>query len=168
MKKILLMGMAALMSVAAVAAQCAATTKKGSQCKRQASPGSQYCWQHGGTTKAERDAGQTAPSPDRRVSNRGQGEQSAGATVAGGRGQATTKAGTQCKRKADPGSQYCWQHGGAKNAQGATRQVDVQSETHSEPPTAGSDGQCTATTKDGTRCKRKAKQGSNRCWQHDK
>ncbi|HOJ19627.1 MAG TPA: hypothetical protein PLT92_13780 [Ignavibacteriaceae bacterium] len=26
--------------------------------------------------------------------------------------QAITKKGTQCKRKAKPGSKYCWQHGG--------------------------------------------------------
>jgi hypothetical protein len=26
--------------------QCAATTQKGARCKRNASPGSQYCWQH--------------------------------------------------------------------------------------------------------------------------
>ena len=28
-------------------ARCAATTKKGSRCKRKASSGSRYCWQHG-------------------------------------------------------------------------------------------------------------------------
>jgi len=28
--------------------RCQATTKKGTQCKRSASPGSKYCWQHGG------------------------------------------------------------------------------------------------------------------------
>ena len=37
---------AAAVALNAVAAQCAATTKKGTQCKRQASPGSQYCWLH--------------------------------------------------------------------------------------------------------------------------
>ena len=31
---------------AAIAAQCAATTKKGERCKRNADPGSIYCWQH--------------------------------------------------------------------------------------------------------------------------
>lgn len=30
---------------------------------------------------------------------------------ASGRCQATTKKGTQCKRSAQPGSRYCWQHG---------------------------------------------------------
>ena len=53
MKKILMMAVVCLMAAATFAAQCAATTKKGTQCKRQASPGSQYCWQHGGTTKVE-------------------------------------------------------------------------------------------------------------------
>ena len=28
--------------------QCAAITQKGTRCKRKASPGSKYCWQHGG------------------------------------------------------------------------------------------------------------------------
>jgi len=35
-----------------VAAQCMATTKKGMQCKRQASPDSSYCRQHGGKSSA--------------------------------------------------------------------------------------------------------------------
>ena len=33
-------------------------------------------------------------------------------TVQSTRCQATTKKGTQCSRKAKPGSRYCWQHGG--------------------------------------------------------
>ncbi len=32
----------------AVSVRCQATTKKGTQCKRNAKPGSGYCWQHGG------------------------------------------------------------------------------------------------------------------------
>lgn len=32
--------------------------------------------------------------------------------VSSGRCQATTKKGTQCKRSASAGSDYCWQHGG--------------------------------------------------------
>jgi hypothetical protein len=32
----------------AVSVRCQATTKKGTQCKRNAKPGSSYCWQHGG------------------------------------------------------------------------------------------------------------------------
>lgn len=34
------------LAASAIAAQCAATTKKGTQCKRQAAAGSIYCWQH--------------------------------------------------------------------------------------------------------------------------
>ena len=49
MKKILIMAVVCLMTAMTFAAQCAATTKKGTQCKRQASPGSSYCWQHQGT-----------------------------------------------------------------------------------------------------------------------
>lgn len=33
---------------AAAPAQCAATTKSGKRCGREAQPGSRYCWQHGG------------------------------------------------------------------------------------------------------------------------
>ena len=32
--------------------------------------------------------------------------------VEAGRCQAVTKKGTQCSRRAKPGSKYCWQHGG--------------------------------------------------------
>ncbi len=32
----------------AYSGRCQATTKKGTQCSRQAKPGSRYCWQHGG------------------------------------------------------------------------------------------------------------------------
>jgi endonuclease/exonuclease/phosphatase family metal-dependent hydrolase len=35
-------------AVPAVSGQCQAITKKGTQCKRKAEPGSIYCWQHGG------------------------------------------------------------------------------------------------------------------------
>lgn len=35
-----------------LAQQCAATTKKGTQCKRNAAAGSSYCWQHGGSTSS--------------------------------------------------------------------------------------------------------------------
>lgn len=38
------------------ASQCRATTKKGTQCKRQATPSSQYCWQHGGKSQATQEA----------------------------------------------------------------------------------------------------------------
>lgn len=53
MKK-LLIAFVVVCSIAGQAFACAAITKKGTQCKRAPSPGSQYCWQHGGTTKAQR------------------------------------------------------------------------------------------------------------------
>ena len=60
MKKALVIIFVMLGLIASVfAEQCRATTKKGTQCKRNASPGSEFCWQHGGTTKAERAAGET-------------------------------------------------------------------------------------------------------------
>lgn len=169
MKKMLMMAAVCLMAAITFAAQCAATTKKGTQCKRQASPGSSYCWQHGGTTKAERAAGMTSPSPERRVRNAGVTEQTAAAPVAEERCQATTKTGMQCKRKANPGSKFCWQHGAKteSNAEAAKVEpsVEAPAETSAEASVAS---QCTAITKSGMRCKRKAKSGSDKCWQHDK
>ena len=46
MKKVLMMVAVCLMAAATFAAQCAATTKKGTQCKRKAKSGSKFCWQH--------------------------------------------------------------------------------------------------------------------------
>ena len=46
MKKMMIMAAACLMAVAAFAAQCAAVTEDGVQCKRQAEENSKYCWQH--------------------------------------------------------------------------------------------------------------------------
>ena len=152
MKKLATMVAVLLMAVAAIAAQCAGITKKGSQCKRQASPGSQYCWQHGGTTKAQRAAGVTTD-----------------AEVAKLQCKATTKAGTQCKRQALQDSKYCWQH---SNIQGAA--VDIPATPESVPAenkataTAEVRGQCDAITKGGKRCTRKAQPGGTKCWQHAK
>ena len=117
MKKLLTMAAVCLMAAMTFAAQCAATTKKGTQCKREASPGSQYCWQHGGSTKAERGDTQKTPPQGRRVrrsesdenepvatprrkARRTETEEAVPAPSADGQCQATTKQGTQCKRKA--------------------------------------------------------------------
>ena len=54
---------------------------------------------------------------------------------------AKTEDGVQCKRTAEEGNQFCWQH-----IKGAA--------------------QCAATTQDGARCKRKAQPGKKYCWQH--
>ena len=67
MKKVLMMAAVCLMAAMTFAAQCAATTKKGTQCKRQASPGSEFCWQHGGTTKAERAGNGESEAPKRKA-----------------------------------------------------------------------------------------------------
>ena len=155
MKKLLVVIMA-LVAVQVFA--CAAITKKGTQCKRAPSPGSQYCWQHGGTTAAQRAAGLTE------------------ADVAKLRCKAITKAGTQCKRTARSGSEYCWQHGAVQG----TKSVEPAAKTSSEPvatkttaaetapAVAAERVQCDAITKSGKRSSRKALQGGTKCWQHAK
>ena len=150
MRKLATMVAVLLTAVAAIAAQCEGITKKGSQCKRQASPGSQYCWQHGGTTKAQRAAGVTTDAEVEKM-----------------RCKAITKAGTQCKRQASQGSKYCWQH---SNVQGKTVDTPTIPETErvKNNATATSEyrGQCDAITKGGKRCTRKAQPGGTKCWQH--
>jgi len=165
MKKMLMTAAVCLMAVATFAAQCAATTKKGTQCKRQASPGSHYCWQHGGTTKAERAAGgEVVPVQTRRVSRSETG--ALVAPAADGRCQATTKKGTQCKRKAQVGSRFCFQH--ASMADSGTIEPPEAAETADKGPAASSVGtcMCQGKTKSGEPCKRKVKPGSKFCWQH--
>ncbi len=138
MKKIIVGLIVTFLSFQVIA--CAAITKKGVQCKRAPSPGSQYCWQHGGTTKAQRAAGMTE------------------ADVAKARCKAITKAGTQCKRTAQTGSDFCWQHTG--NVKSVAKQED------SIPTESTVSVQCDAITKKGTRCTRKAQPGTTKCWQH--
>ena len=46
MKKMMIMAAAGLMAAMTFAAQCAAVTEDGVQCKRQAEENSKYCWQH--------------------------------------------------------------------------------------------------------------------------
>lgn len=84
------------------AGQCQATTKKGSQCKRQAQAGSIYCWQHGEKT-------QTTTSKEIKTDTVKK-ENSPLQEFVSTQCQATTKKGAQCKRKAKAGSKYCWQH----------------------------------------------------------
>lgn len=69
---------------------------------------------------------------------------------------AKTLAGTQCKRRAMPGSKFCWQHARMKGVETA------------EGLAALNDGQCQGTTKSGERCKRKAVEGSKFCPVHAK
>ena len=157
MKKLLIL----LLIVLCFAVQglaCAAITKKGTQCKRAPSPGSQYCWQHGGTAAAQRAVGLTE------------------ADVAKMRCKAITKAGTQCKRTVQSGSEYCWQHSAAQSAKsvepvGKTPSEPVVTKTstaETAPAVATELVQCDAITKNGKRCSRKALQGGTKCWQHVK
>ena len=156
MKKIVV-ALVVLMAVVQAFA-CAAITKKGTQCKRAPSPGSLYCWQHGGTTAAQRAAGLTD------------------ADVAKMRCKAITKAGTQCKRTARSGSEYCWQHGAAQSVKSVepagktpgVAAVNEKSDTETAPAVAAGRVQCDAITKSGKRCRRKALQGGTKCWQHAK
>lgn len=154
MKKLMMLGVTIGLAFELMA--CAAVTKKGTLCKRAPSPGSQYCWQHGGTIKAQRAAGMTD------------------ADVAKMRCKAITKAGTQCKRQAEAGKDFCWQHAGAQKSvalpeQSADRQ-DVKGgeskESAQEKIKSDDRVQCDALTKKGTRCSRKAQPGSTKCWQH--
>lgn len=66
--------------------------------------------------------------------------------------KATTKAGTQCSRKAAEGESYCWQHGGSTKAEAAGTATS-------------SSGTCGAKTKAGTACKNRVK-GGGKCHLH--
>ena len=89
--------------------QCQAITKKGTQCKRKAMTGSIYCAQHSkmNATKTVGNQNQVLPP----ASTRKQKEINKNSKQVENRQcQAITKEGKQCKRKALPGSNYCWQH----------------------------------------------------------
>ena len=93
----------ALLSSLALSGQCQATTKKGTQCKRQAAAGSSYCWQHGGSSSTKA----TTVINDSTTIKQSDSKKTQPVTT---RCQAITKKGTQCKRNAQAGSSYCWQH----------------------------------------------------------
>ncbi len=80
--------------------QCLGTAAStGSRCKLMTKNPNDYCHHHqsqvGGTTKSNNEVSTPTSKPKPAYS---------------GRCQATTKAGTQCKRNAASGSSYCWQH----------------------------------------------------------
>ena len=56
---------------------------------------------------------------------------------------------------------YCWQH----QSQSEGEQSYKTESTYKSKSTIYSDGRCNATTKKGTRCKRKSK-SNGYCWQH--
>lgn len=95
--------------------RCKASTKSGSQCSRQAggSKGTvHYCWQHAQMGLPEpAGVAPSAPLKERPVVKYEAPVAAAPApAVTDGKCQATTKAGSQCSRKAGAGGQYCWQH----------------------------------------------------------
>lgn len=175
MKKLVMMMVALGMAVAAVAAQCEATTLMGTQCKRQAQEGNALCWQHAKMAGVNKIA-----------------------TC-----QAKTADGTQCSRKVEGGAKFCWQHAKAKAekvAADATEAVekpakkarakakkaaDEATEAAEKPAKAARAkakkvaeaaddakaavaGRCQAKTADGEQCKRKAVPGKKFCFQHAK
>ena len=90
---ILLVLLISMVSADAVAqSQCKATTKKGTQCSRQAKRDG-LCTQHWNI--------KYRPAAERC--------------------QATTRAGKQCNRKKLPGSSYCWQHGESSKGSRASK-----------------------------------------------
>jgi hypothetical protein len=88
--------------------QCQGITKKGAQCKRKATAGSQYCWQH--QSQSRNAANSNVPTNN--STKNGQNIKHQKAANEYMQCQATTKKGKQCSRKAKTGSNYCWQHGG--------------------------------------------------------
>ena len=113
MKKLIVIAMAAMLSAATFAAQCAGMTKKGERCKREAAEGSQYCIGHADQAKAK----ETKLKDD-------------------GTCWAVTEAGTRCKHKKDGESDYCKQHGPdakAKKAGGQCRALKWNGERCSRP-----------------------------------
>ena len=149
MKKMMIMAAACLMAAMTFAAQCAATTLAGTQCKRQAAEGSKYCWQHGKSTaqcqattddgvRCKRKAEPGSKFCWQHANAKAKGEGKAEAKGAGkGAGKSTwkkaeakpveaaqpdaagqckgvTSSGKPCNRKAQPGSDFCWQHANAK------------------------------------------------------
>ena len=145
MKKMMLMAAVCLMAAMTFAAQCVATTKKGTQCKREASPGSEFCWQHGGTTKAERATGETESSPHRKA-RRSESDDAESAPAP--RRKASRSAPEETEAVPTPRRKT---------------NRNESAEATSEP---AADGQCQATTKSGAPCKRKAQAGGKYCAQH--
>ena len=150
MKKVLMMAAVCLMAAMTFAAQCAATTKKGTQCKRQASPGSEFCWQHGGTTKAERGEGRNSPSPDRKVrQSESEGDEPA----------PTPKRRVRRSESEEQTSDAP----AAKPVRRRPQKTEASAASDAPKPV---EGQCAATTKAGTQCRRKAVEGGKYCVQH--
>ncbi len=90
MRELMMIAVAALVSAAAVAAQCQGSSQNGSKCRRTAIAGGNFCARH---------ANQAVKGND--------GVASDGDDV---RCRAMTDAGTRCRHKKDGRSCYCKQH----------------------------------------------------------
>lgn len=93
-------------SLRSMGGQCAAITKKGTRCSRNASAGSIYCWQHNRSVSEVTNTSISSPKNNKTYS----GTSSGISRNTGGQCAATTKKGTRCSRKASASSIYCWQH----------------------------------------------------------
>ena len=176
MNKILMLAAIVLMSVVAVAGQCVGITKKGERCKRQAAAGSSYCWQHGGA-KTQRTVVPTRGNGCQWTSEKGE---KCGQDVMSGskfcQRHINAVIGADAK-SLSPTNNALYAYAtlgtglsGSKTS-GATSSNNLTNIMTGKtmPRKSGvSGGQCSATTKKGTRCSRKAQPGSTRCWQHSR
>lgn len=87
--------------------QCKATTRAGTQCKRSAETGGEYCWRHKKIT-AESKTESVQSNLIEKDAVKTQGATESSATT--GKCQGKTKKGKPCSRKAQQGSNFCWQH----------------------------------------------------------
>jgi hypothetical protein len=115
-----------VVTVSALSQQCQAITKKGTQCKRNAQAGSIYCWQH------TRMYG-TGSTESTTTTKSNQTVQSSKSESENGQCQAITKKGTQCSRRAQAGSKFCWQHQGSTNTIDNNSTSNTNSEIKSNP-----------------------------------
>ena len=140
MKRLITMTVAALVSAAALAAQCEGKTQQGERCKREAAEGSRFCIGHADQAKATADK-KGAADVKKAEAKKGSAEQD------DGKCWAVTEAGTRCKHKKDGDKDYCKQH--AANVKPAK-------------PVK----QCRAMTWSGTQCTRTPEDGFRYCKQH--
>ena len=132
MKRLITMTVAALVSAAALAAQCEGKTPQGERCKREAAEGSRFCIGHADQAKGAADAKKAEAKKDAVEKD-------------DGKCWAVTEAGTRCKHKKDGDKDYCKQH--AANVKPAKPVKQCRAMTWSGT-------QCTRSPEDGFRyCK---------------
>ena len=119
MKKVLLFCTMIVSLVLSLAAeQCQGITQKGARCRRNASAGSQYCWQHGGKAN---ESTKTVDRPSRITKPRSLALPRAGFYDGNGEGtgwrvedmptcKAKNEDGSSCTKKCYGGTGYCCNH----------------------------------------------------------